>query len=151
TFGWDGHLRGHWSDRTAAIDQDLTRMTKLLEEAKSGSAEPSLFSSAKLKQIWQELCTIVPANRTSFTVVHEPLKKFRPGEEITISATVNNPKNLISGQLQTAQLYYRHVNQAENYQTVEMKVDGDRWVTVIPADYTQSPFPLQYYFKLRSE
>jgi hypothetical protein len=32
-----------------------------------------------------------------------------------------------------------------------MKADGNRWLAVIPAEYTQSPFPLQYYFKLRSD
>ena len=29
-----------------------------------------------------------------------------------------------------------------------MKSDGDNFVASIPGDYTQSPYPLQYYFEV---
>jgi hypothetical protein len=151
TFGWDSHLRGHWSDRIEAIDQDLARMKKLLDEAKSGSTESSQVLTANLI-LMRELARNIasPSQPSRFAIVHEPPKKFEPGEEIAISATVNGANGSASRGLQSGQLCYRHVNQAENYQTAEMKADGDRWVAVIPAEYTQSPFPLQYYFKLHS-
>ncbi len=41
------------------------------------------------------------------------------------------------------------MNQAEKYEMVEMTSKNDRWVATIPATYTQSPFPLQYYFEVR--
>jgi len=46
-------------------------------------------------------------------------------------------------------LHHRHVNQAERYQVAEMERQGGSWRTAIPAAYTDSPFPLQYYFELR--
>ena len=48
----------------------------------------------------------------------------------------------------TVKLLYRHVNQAENYVTVEMQARDDRHRAVIPAEYTQTEYPLQYYFEL---
>jgi hypothetical protein len=48
----------------------------------------------------------------------------------------------------SVRLHYRHVNQAERWRSVEMLGDG-RFAAAIPADYTASPFPLEYYFELR--
>jgi hypothetical protein len=47
-------------------------------------------------------------------------------------------------------MYYRHVNQAERFESAEMQAREDRYRAVIPASYTQSLFPLQYYFELKS-
>jgi hypothetical protein len=46
-------------------------------------------------------------------------------------------------------MYYRPVNQAERYQTVEMHGQATRFAAEIPGNYTNSPYPLQYYFELR--
>jgi hypothetical protein len=46
-------------------------------------------------------------------------------------------------------LYYRHVNQAEPWQSMAMQVDANVARATIPGEYTQSPYPLQYYFELR--
>ena len=43
----------------------------------------------------------------------------------------------------------RHVNQAERYQMTELDRQGGEYRAVIPASYTDSAFPLQYYFELR--
>jgi hypothetical protein len=43
-------------------------------------------------------------------------------------------------------LYYRHVNQAERWLSLEMQRDHNGYSVSIPADYTNSAFPLQYYF-----
>ena len=47
-------------------------------------------------------------------------------------------------------LYYRHVNQAERWQSILMNRGGDTYVAAIPSAYTDSPYPLQYYFELKS-
>jgi hypothetical protein len=49
------------------------------------------------------------------------------------------------------QLWYRHFNQAERWQKTEMLPlpESDRHRASIPASYTDSPFPLQYYFEIR--
>ena len=57
---------------------------------------------------------------------------------------------LTSPMLATARLHYRHVNQAERWCSVLMDRKGPAYVASIPGAYTGSPYPLQYYFELRS-
>src|SRR5665213_3146734 len=45
-------------------------------------------------------------------------------------------------------LKYRHVNQGENYHTVAMEMQEHSYRAVIPEEYTESEFGLQYYFEL---
>jgi hypothetical protein len=47
-------------------------------------------------------------------------------------------------------LWYRHVNQAERWKSIPMKRSGKSYRVSIPGEYTNSPFPLQYYFELRT-
>jgi hypothetical protein len=44
--------------------------------------------------------------------------------------------------------YYRHVNQGEHFEAAEMAARGGTHEFAIPASYTESPYPLQYYFRL---
>ena len=50
----------------------------------------------------------------------------------------------------SARLHYRHVDQAEDYEVAEMKEQGAHFTADIPGAYTQSPFPLQYFFEVHS-
>jgi len=52
----------------------------------------------------------------------------------------------VDAKLASVRLYYRHANQAERFQLVEMDA---RYHASIPAAYTDSPYPLIYYFELR--
>ena len=48
-------------------------------------------------------------------------------------------------------LYYRHVNQGERWLKVEMELGrGGSLTATVPGEYTQSEYPLQYYFELRA-
>jgi hypothetical protein len=38
---------------------------------------------------------------------------------------------------------------AERWQSEPLERDGQVWRAAITAEYTQSPYPLQYYFELR--
>jgi hypothetical protein len=51
----------------------------------------------------------------------------------------------------TVYVWYRHFNQAETFQKMEMLSlpESDRHRASIPASYANSPFPLQYYFEIR--
>jgi hypothetical protein len=49
----------------------------------------------------------------------------------------------------SVRLYYRHVNQAERFESTEMQAQANAYRAAIPAAYTDSPFPLQYYFAVR--
>ena len=52
----------------------------------------------------------------------------------------------VAAKLSGAHLYYRHVNQAERWLSVEMQRDHNGYNAAIPGDYTNSAFALQYYF-----
>jgi hypothetical protein len=52
--------------------------------------------------------------------------------------------------LASARLYYRHVNHAERWQSVLMDRKGAAYISIIPGFYTNSPYPVQYYFELKS-
>jgi hypothetical protein len=47
-------------------------------------------------------------------------------------------------------LCYRHVNQAETWQSVALASKEAELAAAIPSSYTQSRFALQYYFELYS-
>ena len=46
-------------------------------------------------------------------------------------------------------LYYRHVNQAERWETAPMQMAGGVYSAAIPATYTGAPYPIQYYFEVK--
>ena len=52
--------------------------------------------------------------------------------------------------LASARLYYRHVNQGERWQSLDMQARGGAFSAAVPAEYTNSPFPMQYYFELKA-
>ena len=43
------------------------------------------------------------------------------------------------------------MNQGEYYETLEMQAKHNRYEAVIPGNYTESPYALQYFFELRSQ
>ncbi len=77
-------------------------------------------------------------------VRHTPPPSFRRGEPVHLTLRIDG--RLID----SIQVRYRHVNQAERYADVETAGDGDTFRATIPAAYTDSAYPLQYFFVLRS-
>lgn len=49
----------------------------------------------------------------------------------------------------SVRLHYRRVNQAEAYVVTDAPGTEGRFRTAIPGDYSDSPYPLQYWFELR--
>jgi len=136
TFGPSPHQRGNWLDRLPAIDQDIAEMQKRIETAPSTGAQPSPKSLRDLT---------MPAKRESIDVQHTPARSFTPGRPLGIAIAA--PRSV--RQSLTVRMYYRHVNQAERYQSAEMQANEDRFSATIPADYTNTKYPLQYYFEIR--
>jgi hypothetical protein len=129
-YGPQPHLRGHWIDRLAAIDADLADM----ERGKAGS-------TASLNA--QVLRTaLARPSRPVVRCEHKP-SPFRRGEPLEV------PLSLEAAEGRTVQLHYRHVNQAEAWQTAEMRWRNQAFRGAIPGQYTDSPYPLQYYFEVR--
>jgi hypothetical protein len=117
TYGPPKHMRGHWMDRLADIDGDLADMKK----AEAKASHPGLYK--------------LPAIRAQ----HAQPARFRKGEPLDLTLQTARGKN-------AARLYYRHVNQAEHWKSVEMRWSDGLYRGSVPAEYTESPFPLEYYF-----
>jgi hypothetical protein len=65
-------------------------------------------------------------------ILHEPVTRFRRGQPVVVTAESSSPITL----------RYRRVNQSETWQSLEMKAGKAE----IPATYTNTEYPLQYYF-----
>lgn len=125
--------RGQWSDRLALIDADIAQMTQRVS-ATAAVQDPR--AEAAMAQVYGA------PRRAGAAGSHTPPAGFRAAADLTLELAV-------PGRAPTSvRLFYRHVNQAERYQVVEMTFGGGRHRAAIPAAYTDSPFPLQYYFAL---
>jgi hypothetical protein len=136
TVGEQTYLRGHWLDRLPAIDEDVAFMAKKLEQTPVNSITNERVNKA---------ITVVLGrpHRPTSVISHKQPEHFTAGQqlELALSSEKKLPKS--------ARLYYRHVNQGERYQTAEMKQEGKQYKATVPAEYTNSEYPLEYYFELR--
>ena len=130
TVGEQRQLRGHWADRLAEIDADIAGV-----EAKRDSAKPSETGGRIAHAIAEALSQ--PQMRTA-AGQHTPGTRFESWRWVRFAAE----KDYTS-----VRLYYRHVNQAERWQSVAMQRDARLWRAEIPSEYAESPYPLQYYFE----
>jgi hypothetical protein len=71
---------------------------------------------------------------------HAAPEQFSAGSPLVLSLTARENVSV--------RLHYRHVNQAERWRSTDMSGVSGKSTAAIPADYTASPFPLQYYFEL---
>ena len=125
--------RGHWTDRIPAIDADIDAMQQKL------ASPPAVASSAGAEQAIA--AAIGKPSRPSAHCTHTAPESFHPGNPLPLSLSVTDS-------IQSVRLHYRHVNQAERWLSTEMQSGNGRYSAAIPAEYTQSPYPLQYYFEL---
>jgi hypothetical protein len=153
TYGYDYFMHGHWLDRLPAMDDDIADMEKLLNNARDSVIHDRQPPKIDLKTIKRAMRTVLTKSRSDenppLAILHEPSLSFQRSEPLPLVAHVPNVSGpaLISG----ARLRYRHVNQGEVWQVMEMERVGNDYRIVIAADYTDSPFPLQYYFQIRND
>lgn len=133
SYGDIPQRRGHWMDRIPAFDIDIAAMEKKVAEKNSNAK-----SAAAALQVAKERIV-----RPTTQAVHKPAQKFHPGAELPITFDVEPSISEVI-------LWYRHVNQAERWKSVPMERSGGSYRASIPAEYTNSLFPLQYYFELRT-
>jgi hypothetical protein len=128
-------LRGHWLDRLPAIDNDIADMAKRL---------PGLPQTE-------------PAPRIKAAIAAALGRSQRPPANFSHSPEPHLPSQgalyleLKAPDTASVSVWYRHFNQAETFHKTEMLPlpESDRHRASIPASYTDSPFPLQYYFEIR--
>ena len=137
TFGPLPHQRGHWLDRLSAIDADIATMEKLMKDTRPGAPQTEQVRTAIARVLGRPRRPAPPCR-------HAAPSSFVPGKPLGVVLAVQQPASPTS-----VRLYYRHVNQAERYQAAEMHPEDESWRAAIPASYTGSPFPLQYYFELK--
>jgi hypothetical protein len=137
TYGGTNNMRGHWLDRLSAIDADIAAMKAV------SSAPPATHSavSEEVKgAVMQQVMSM--AARPAVRCQHSPAATFRGGAAMPIEIQ-------IAGAVTQVRLKYRHVNQAEYYESADMTPQDGAYRASIPAAYTNSPFALQYYFELQ--
>jgi hypothetical protein len=136
TYGKIPNMRGNWMDRLPAIDADIQAM-----ETVQGKAAPSATVSEEIKHaVLRQILS--PAPRQNVDCQHVPASSFRKG-------TAQIIKLKTKGAFTAARLKYRHVNQAEYYETAEMMLQAGVYEAEIPTAYTESEYALQYYFELQ--
>ncbi len=129
---------GHWIDRIPSFDEDIADLRKRLEIPLN--AANKIDTSAIEKAI--KISTSRPI-RPNIEAKHQPEISFQSGKPHPVGIE-------FKGNQHSVKLYYRHVNQAERWQTVELKQNGKIFEGEIPADYTSKRFPLQYYFEVQT-
>jgi len=145
TYGIERNLRGDWSDRLPQIDDDIADMEKLLEQAKNPAGARDR-EGEHVSQVIREV--LAGPKRSSAPCRHTLPAYFQPGQPLEINFELE--KSGSQPEPITVFLKYRRVNQAEVFRSVEMKAANKTFRASIPGNYTESPYPLQYYFELRS-
>jgi hypothetical protein len=136
TIGENAVIRGHWLDRLPAIDEDIAFMSGILEKAQSNVVN----QPDKVRLAIQEAKS--RPQRTSAVCKHIQPSGLISGKPLDVKISFDKVPA-------SARLYYRHVNHAERFEIAEMKLQGNNYLATIPAAYTDSPYPVQYYFELK--
>lgn len=116
---------------------------EILGRTRSGRYSPLRLAGAAASEdrakpvVAEALGRVRPA-----TVVcrHTPAAQFVRGKPLVVELAVP------TGKAAGVRIHYRYVNQAERYVVEEMRAEESRYRATIPATYTESPYPLQYFF-----
>jgi len=143
TFGPDSQLRGHWRDRLPAIDEDI----RLMQEISPGPP-PGLPTAPLTKEALDQILRGLSAKAGALDVPakHEPVPQFRRGQAVSIKLSIAG--NLTARRVISVRMLYRHITQAERFMDSAMEHRGGSFRALIPASYTDSPYPIQYYFEI---
>jgi hypothetical protein len=133
TVGEHPQLRGHWLDRLPAIDRDIAGLEEKLAAA---HADPRPQTALAIKQ------ALGRPVRAPLVASHTPPPRFHPAQPLNIGLTLEKTAASV-------RLYYRHVDQAERYESVVMEARNHLYSAAIPGAYTDSQYPLEYYFEVK--
>ena len=141
TYGswWENILDGHWLDRIPSFDEDIADLHKRLETFTT--TENNVDLEAATRAI--DIANAIPV-RPSVSAVHTPVERFLSAKPVIISIRIS------SRTIRRVTLHYRHINQAERWQSVELSHSNDNFQGEIPATYTAKRYALQYYFEVET-
>ena len=137
TYGSSQKLRGHWLDRIPAFDADIA---DLRERLAAPVAPANKIDSAAAQRALK--IAAAAAVRSAPAVQHTPKDKFHSGQPLVVTLECGR------AELHGVKLHYRHVNQAERWQSVELVRTGTSFQGEIPAAYAARRYALQYYFEI---
>ena len=156
TYGLVPNQRGHWADRLAAIDEDLADMERrIADRLKTAYPSPPTPLPQGERGVFgaQEERGTLAAERGKGALdapsPARPACRHRPPESFRRKSPLSIELEVESTDSTQVMLFYRRVNQADPYQTAAMSAQQGRHRGQIPAEYTDSPYPLMYYFELR--
>jgi hypothetical protein len=129
-------LRGHWLDRIPAIDADVENMEKILANA-NGNQTSNKRSSDAIKE------ALGNNRRATAATRHSQPGEFSKGQPLKLEFSFDSAPA-------SAMLFYRHVNQAERFQAVNVSINGNKGEAIVPADYTDKSYPIEYYLEIRN-
>ena len=136
TYGEGWFQRGHWSDRLAAIDRDIAAMEqKAMTPAVTGIAPERV--AALIRD------TLGRPQRPVQSVTHVPPVSFHRGQPVTPSLVLASDQT----RPKAIRMFYRHAHQAEPWRVLPVQMEADGCHATIPGEYTDSPYPLEYYFE----
>lgn len=130
--------RGHWIDRLPSFDEDIADLQKRMQTPVNQG-----------KQYHTE--TIQKA------IDYTRSKPLRPGVNAShqpAASLTGHPLKIrisLTGEKQKVKLFYRHVNQAEQWQSLVLEQTGNNFEGVIPGEYCQKRFSIQYYFEIHTD
>lgn len=132
SYGPQPWLRGAWRDRLAGIDRDIQdfefwyindRDRPIVEQAKVAAQLAAMRS-------WKA--------RPSVALAGAYPQRYARGKALTIA--VRNPVKAGA-----AMLFFRHVHQGEIWSKTGMSADGQGFTATLPAVFTESNYPIQFY------
>jgi hypothetical protein len=121
-------------DRLPAIDADIAQMADQLAECEDS---PTVTTT-------QSLLGRVPGG-ANVPIKHTPPANFAKGDKLLLSASPDG------GRVAEIVLNIRHVDQSAQYWKISMEATSEGFCAVIPGEYTDSLYDLQYFFEVRSE
>jgi hypothetical protein len=139
TYGLNANMRGHWFDRIAGIDGDLGDMEKRLTETSSAPAPAGDPAVAR-----RAIATVLARpERQPVACSHTPEAQFEPGKDLELSLSFQQAAQ------RKVNLLYRQADQSQRWRSEEMQERDREFRGIVPAGYTQSPYPLLYYFEVQ--
>ena len=139
TVGENPQLRGHWMDRLPAMDADIALVARQMDRPRQGDVPEDLAPAAIQ-------AALARPQRRALACTHQPAAKFPAGQPLNLDLSVERAAQPVS-----VRVYYRRVTQAERFLFAEMRLLDGRYRVAIPGTYTDSQYPLQYYFGLKRD
>ena len=135
TFGRGRQQRGQWADRLPDIETDIAalKLAKGPAGAAPGRKTDDLLALAQKRIV-----------RLLIPLAHAPGERFPRGRALEIAAQGSVPAG------SAVKLRFRHAHQAEEWQEAPMTGAGGGFRAPIPAGYTETLYPITYYFEVQT-